>query len=1441
MSDAGGNVAADGCVSLRSPRRWARAEVVELVRREWALQLGSVPSTKGASFLESGGTSITAVALLVRLNRALGIQLPLDTILRNGTVDKLSEFVLRHVSDEGALGRDQAEDVTSFFCPGAAESAPVESTELQQAYWAGDDDSFEHGRPAFFYEEYHAEDLDVARLEQALASMVERHPALRTVFDADSRQRVLPLPRVYRPSLVDCRDSSEAASNRLLELRRAILEKPLKLNHWPLFDFTIARLPKGHRLFFKCPLAILDGMSWEIFSRELHSLYLGRELPSGGGFRFADYARSLRALRASERHARAERFWDVKLESLAAAPELPKPLAARRARAPSLVRLSRCLPRATWAAFREKAESRGVTASGALACGFGQVLATWSQSPRFTLNVMHGNRVPFHPAVERSLGCFADTLLVDLDFSAPGSFADSALRVQSGLFEALANSTVSGIGNIRRLRQRWGATKGAVMPVVFASGLGIIPDGGAYFFDKFGWRRCHAALSSPQVTLDHQVYENRGTLMLNWDFAPDAFPDGVIPSMFEAYVGLLERLSRTSAAWDGDSPALTPEEHRAKRWRVNATATPEPMSELLHAGFSRQAGAAPEQVGLMTSSGRRFSYGELSQRAREIASIIQRKGVRRGELVAVYADKGWEQVVAVLGILLAGGAYLPLSRTSPPLRLQQILNLARVRHVVASAEAAQGVPPGHQVTQVPEEVGTAPVAALPRDAEPSDLAYVIFTSGSTGTPKGVAITHAAASNTILDMVHRFGLGPSSRVLGISELNFDLSVFDLFGTFCSGGTLVLPGPNETRDPARLASIVHRHQVSVWNSVPAFVEMLCAEPAAADAGLLASLKVFLLSGDWIPLGVPPRLRALVPHARLVALGGATEASIWSNYYEVDRVAPDWKSVPYGFPLANQQLWVLDSELEIRPDWVAGELYIGGAGVALGYLEDPEQTAARFIDTAAYGRIYRTGDVARVSPDGWVEFLGRRDTQVKVRGHRIELGDIEACIEQHPGVSRCQALVCNAPGGGSIVAFYVTRPQHTVSSRELEELSMRGLDPYAHPSTFVELRELPLTTNGKVDRAALLREAQSSSRRASLVPPVGRTETKLLELWRSVLGNDHLGADDGFFGAGGHSLTAVQLMARIDGELGKRLPISTLYGHDTVRSLARRIDDEGESAWSCKLRLTQSRGAPTIVLLHPVGGNVLCYSALGKLLERFPVLAFQSRGWAADGVAHTTVEAMAAHYVEAIVAEQLLGPVLVVGWSMGGVIGLEVTRLLAERRISAELVAIDSWAAARLPSAFDPLRAFYADLCSGHFDPDASSAEVSWQSLHDEYVRQVTAFGDAHAAVPIDEARRLYEVYAKNTTALQRYTPRELDFPVHLIRAAKARPYSHLIPLSEVLSELGVPPVEDMTLAADHYTILEAPFVHEVAELIAAVAERLVSSVAEKQSWQEKVTAP
>ncbi|WP_188197861.1 AMP-binding protein, partial [Nonomuraea sp. SYSU D8015] len=416
--------------------------------------------------------------------------------------------------------------------------------------------------------------------------------------------------------------------------------------------------------------------------------------------------------------------------------------------------------------------------------------------------------------------------------------------------------------------------------------------------------------------------------------------------------------------WSDPVPSLMPESQAVVRERVNDTAGPV-SGRLLHEGFFAQAA---DRVALVWDGGS-LSYGELADRALRVAGWLRSQGVGPGTPVGVVLPKGPEQVIAVLGVLAAGGMYVPVGVDQPAARRERILARAQVEIVLSGP--------------LPE----AEPLSKPVRVDPEQAAYVIFTSGSTGEPKGVQVSHRAAVNTVEDVVRRFGVGAGDRVLAVSALDFDLSVFDLFGVLSVGGAVVLIGEAERRDAHRWAGLVAAHGVTVWNSVPALLDMLLT------AGGGAGLRLALVSGDWVGLDLAPRLADRAPEASLVALGGATEAAIWSNYCPVPAEVPvGWRSVPYGRPLTNQRFRVVDARGRDCPDWVAGELWIGGLGVADGYRGDPGQTAERFV-TVDGVRWYRTGDLGRYWPDGTLEFLGRADAQVKIRGHRIELGEVEA----------------------------------------------------------------------------------------------------------------------------------------------------------------------------------------------------------------------------------------------------------------------------------------------------------------------------------------------------------------------------------------------------------------------------------------------------------------
>jgi dihydroaeruginoic acid synthetase len=476
-----------------------------------------------------------------------------------------------------------------------------------------------------------------------------------------------------------------------------------------------------------------------------------------------------------------------------------------------------------------------------------------------------------------------------------------------------------------------------------------------------------------------------------------------------------------------------PEAQRLVRDAVNSTFVPV-EEKLLHQDFFIQAGEHPERTALLwdeSGQKRGMTYGGLADRALRLAALLIAKGVRSGTVVAVTLPPGPDQVVAVLAVLAAGAAYVPIGVNQPDGRRERICRQGGISHLVTARKLRPvlAVCTDLTVITVDEAKHIAPLPQ-PLPLDPEALAYVIFTSGSTGEPKGVEITHGAVYNTIFDINNRFAVNESDRILAVSALDFDLSVYDLFGLLSVGGGVVLPDESVRREAPIWLELIRRMKVTIWNSVPALLEMLLTASGAAEC--LTTLRLTLVSGDWVGLDLYDRLRQKTQNCRFIALGGATEASIWSNYFEVHSIDPSWKSIPYGKPLNNQCFRVVDQMGRDCPDMVTGELWIGGKGVASGYRGNPELTRRSFRNADGV-RWYRTGDLGRYRPDGVIEFLGRADQQVKLRGYRIELGEIEAVLRQYAGVSRAVAAMATIGGAPHLVAGVVAESV----GEEMEEI--------------------------------------------------------------------------------------------------------------------------------------------------------------------------------------------------------------------------------------------------------------------------------------------------------------------------------------------------------------------------------------------------------------------
>ncbi|CAM5484742.1 amino acid adenylation domain-containing protein [Streptomyces afghaniensis] len=594
----------------------------------------------------------------------------------------------------------------------------------------------------------------------------------------------------------------------------------------------------------------------------------------------------------------------------------------------------------------------------------------------------------------------------------------------------------------------------------------------------------------------------------------------------------------------------------------------------LHGRFVERAARTPDAVAVI-SRDRRLTYGDVDAESARVASLLVEHGTTKGTLVGVVMDKGWEQVVGSLGVLRSGGAYVPVDPRWPAQRLAEVIAAAGLETILTQPALRDVVdwPDGVTVLDVeaPSPVENAAVHTAPDvPVTPRDVAYVIYTSGSTGVPKGVVIEHGPVVNTILDVNDELSLSADDRVLGLSALNFDLSVYDIFGPLSAGGAVVLPGPEDAREPASWLALMAEESVTVWNSVPALMAMVCEHLASSEdtgprsPGAPSSLRAVLMSGDWIPVALPDEIRRFFPRAALWSLGGATEASIWSIWHRIVPEDATLPSIPYGTSMRNQKVFVADSLLRPRPTWVVGEICIAGAGLAREYLGDTEKTAKSFTVSPSTGeRVYRTGDWGRLLPGGEIEFLGRDDMQVKVGGYRIELGDVEAALLRCPGVT---GAVVTAPGDRNrkrLVAHVVLEEGAGRTGADVRKAAEEFLPPYMLPSLVTVWDALPLTANGKVDRASLARHEEEPDPEDENARPDTEEEQVLLSLWKDFFETSSLSVLDNFFELGGDSLRAVRLMAVVRKELNVSLPVSTLFSAPTIRSLAGRVQESRAAA--------------------------------------------------------------------------------------------------------------------------------------------------------------------------------------------------------------------------------------------------------------------------------------
>ncbi|MEV6340118.1 amino acid adenylation domain-containing protein [Nocardia vinacea] len=1049
--------------------------------------------------------------------------------------------------DESATAVPEVEPRSVENVDPGDEFAPFPLGSMQHAYWIGRSEEQDLGGvAAHLYVEFDGAEVDPERLARAVTDLVAVHPMLRTRFLPDGTQQTILNPGRPVFAVVDLRAHTPAAAEAELErLRDSKTHQRLAIEEGQVLDVTLSLLGDGRtRLHLDVDMIAGDAMSYRVLVADLAELYHGRTVPPQG-YSYRRY-RTERTVDAVARE-RDKQWWRDRLPELPGAPELPTIPVGERAEPHRTVRYNHWLAPEAKERLLAAAHARGITPAMALAAVFAETIGGWSAQSRFLLNVPLFHREPVHPHIDRVIGDFTSSIMLEVDVTENVTVTERAKALQRAMHESGAHTAYSGLEVLRDLGRHRGEP--VLAPIVYTSALNLGELFATAVTETFG-EPVWIISQGPQVLLDAQVTEVRGGLLLNWDVRESAFPAGMIDAMFTSYTEAIGRLGADEAGWIAEAAAHLPVAQAAVRAAVNATDGPV-SGRALHQGFFDHARSTPDAPAVLwrrdgVDGG--WSYAELAAQALSVAAALREIGVRSGETVAVQLPKGPDQILAVLGVLAAGAAYVPIGFDQPVGRRAEILRTGDVVAALTVDGADMGRP---GITCLPLSAARTHPKPLaePVIPDPESIAYVLFTSGSTGAPKGVDVPHRGAMNTIDAVNEWFVVGPADRVLGLSALEFDASVYDMFGMFAVGGSVVALSAAQREEATSWVELLTHHRVSILNCVPSMLDMIL-EIGGHHLG--DSLRAVTLGGDWVGADLARRLARQVPGCRFSGLGGATETSIHNTICEVTDPPEHWATVPFGVPLRNVRCRVVNSAGRDCPDWVPGEFWVGGANVAAGYRNDPERTAERFVVHDDL-RWYRTGDMARYWPDGTIEFLGRADHQVQIRGYRVELGEVESGLRTAPGVRHAVAAVVGK-GAPKLVAAV----SGEVGSVEEIIGAARDLLPgYMIPTRIEILEQMPLTDNGKLDRRAVVALLAPDAAEAVDARPRTPLEAALATIVAEVLGTDRIGVHDDFFGAGGDSVLATTAVARIREwlEVDHALVADLLVGR-TVAGLAGRL---------------------------------------------------------------------------------------------------------------------------------------------------------------------------------------------------------------------------------------------------------------------------------------------
>jgi amino acid adenylation domain-containing protein len=1122
-------------------------------------------------------------------------------------------------------------------------------------------------------------------VRDALRTLMQRHDALRLrIYEKDGE----PLQEVCEdvPCPLRWHDAGALspgdAETRIEVIGNSCYREPFDLETAPLYRMDVVRMPGGGAVAFLVFHHIaVDGYSLETVYDDLLKLLAGEPPGPAPAVRFIDYAASQgRRARGAELDEQLS-YWRSKLGGELPVLDLPSdrprpPVPSRRGH------VVPCrIPPDVLRSLKALAEAENTTLFVVLAAIYNTFLRRVSGATDVLVGTALSGRD--HPAVETMVGMFVNTVVLRSDLTGNPTFRALVRQVRTTVLEAHDNGDVPFGSVVADLNLPRDQRISPLFQTMFSvGGLPSTPDG------QLDTTTAFADSEAAKWDLSLFLDERDGGMGGSLEYSADLFDRPTADRFVAMFVELAAAFARDPDLKILEAPLLSEREQEHILRAFEPYARPDIPYRTLAQPFEEQVRRSPDAVALVGENGEQ-TYGELNAAANRLAHRLLARGAGPGTFVAVCMSVGFDLVMALLAVAKTGAAYVPLDPGLPGERIRFLLEDTAPVLVLADDGTGPLVTAASCAVHIVGEAeadGDWSADDPPCTAPAGRPVHILFTSGSTGRPKGVVYTVEAALAEILWLHGRYPLTSGGANLFKTSYGFDVSIWEIFWTLYFGARLVVPKPGENCDPKRLVALINRHDVTQIFLVPGMLELMLE---VLPDGACRSLACVLCGGAPVSPRLRDRFYEKFPDALLVNCFGPTECGTVTDCPLPDTPGADY--VPLGHPAANFTCYVLDPSGRLCPLGVPGELYIGGEiGLALGYHGRPALTAERFLPDP-FGppgqRMYRTGDLCRRRGDGALEHLGRIDRQVKLRGMRVELAEIEAVLCEHEAVAQCHVLVRNDPQTGpQIPAFVVLKEGAEAAPEALLDHARSLLPQHMVPPVVVIVGEIPTNVNGKIDAQALAKVGWTAARSESRerAAPETDLEKNLLQIYRDLLGQTEIGATDSFFDLGGHSLLIFKLIDACDNALNLRPSVADVFACPTVRDLAARLET-GRRGQSCLVPLAVQPGRPLLVFIHGAGGSVMPFVDVAKLMgPDLSCWGLQAPGIGTDR-AKCTIEALAARYVAEVDAVRGLSPVILAGWSMGGCIALEMAREWGAQNVDvAALLLLDTWTPPKLLNA-------------------------------------------------------------------------------------------------------------------------------------------------------------